>query len=103
MTVPIKKENKKERQYRIAHLNAKALAERLFEDFRAHPEDLGPRFSWAQFPDTMAGLARANCFTWFPHDTKITKALKGFAAGVAYNAAQNCLVNSKKAVKPSNQ
>lgn len=94
------KMSKKEQRH-IAHFNAKGLGEKLVKSWFDHPEDQGPNFSWGKVPNTAARLAKANCFTWFPHDTKITKALKGFAAGVAYNAARNCLDNLQKAQGPT--
>lgn len=40
-----------------------ALAERMFRDFRDHPEWRGVKFTWSGFPEMVRSLAEASAFT----------------------------------------
>ena len=93
---------KEQEQRRVVHFNAKALGEGLVNSWW-DSEDMGPNFSWDNVPETARRLARVNCFTWFPNNTKITKTLENFAAGVAYNAARSCIDSHREALEPSNE
>lgn len=86
----------KQKQRIHAHAHASALVARLFEDFQ-ETDNVGPRFSWDKFPETVSRLAKVNCFTWFPEKVKMTKALENFAGGVAYNAAHTHLESFQRA------
>ncbi len=84
----------KKQQMDRAYEYGKALANGMFKDFTEHPEYKGVNFKWESFPILAEKLARAGCYSCFPH--KISEDVKEFAAFIAKGLAKELIKDLKE-------
>ena len=65
----------------------KSYAEGMFQEFSENPGYKGPNFTWDEFPEMVARMARVSAFQYFPETEKLTQEDEDVAAQAARTTA----------------